>query len=1049
MYRNLLRSVPAAAVAAVLASLLTVMPNTAHAEGEQGGRLRVISPTAGSTVSDGGMAVRGSVDADSQTGDINVMFAVDVSGSTSSPSGMDCDGDGTADAADNFNADGSWGDVLDCEISGVLAVNAQLRALPGSADTVRIGITAFGSTAQAADMSPTDDSTFVGPGQTGGADGVTPWVSQVLSSLRAGVIGAFTGYNVDSGGTDFDAALSTSIGQLAARAGPKYLFFLSDGLASVSSTQLAALTSAGITARTFAVGTGVGSTACQSSQPLGAIAAAGGGDCTIVTNPANLSAAITEAPSTVQSVTVDAVTAGPEVVAPVQATIDALGNYSAVLPSLPTGHVTLRVVAAFTDGTVETDTVSVFASPDKYTYVALGDSYASGEGIEPYVGQSPESGRASNRDFLCHRSTDSWAHKIKLPGAASTLASQAGSNPSGYGFQFIACSGARTINADTAPQVKEYRDNGEVLIPLQYDALDPAVDLVTVSMGGNDLDFAGVAKHCILHAYCYDDEYLTTGSGRKVTLAQWAEVRLALLSAELEGFYGGIRDRVSPETDVIATTYPRLLSKDFYVDDLCAAVGVEETQWLWNQIDTFAEIVKYRAGRSGLLVADVREKFNGNLACERDGEWLYSLVGNRGTDLDDTGWPLALKNPSAATLHPNTDGAKAYASVVNDAVPTPDQDPPLTAPRAGKVAAGRTPTVGDLEPEIPPLDPQLITNPEAVLAKYPSDVIDAVTTSTIVQVALGRGAAGTPECNAAVTHERVPIVADGFVPSSPASLTVTLVGADGTPTAATPTAVSADAEGVVVSEVTVPAGTATGMSISVAGTNPAGGPALGASSVDLTEAAKCVEAVTAAGYLDLAPAPAPTPVPPGTPPAAPEALGAPKISGVAQVGSTLTATSGTWNGPNDLTYTYQWRSAGALVSAVRGPAFRVRPADAGRPVSVQVLATRSGFAPVSSQQATTMVAKVKSRVRVRTKDAARGRTRVTVRVRALYGVPVVGTVRVSVDGRLVDKGKLRRSDKGVVRLLVPKLRPGKHKITVMFSGSRSVVSSKGATRLRR
>src|SRR5690606_605196 len=146
-----------------------------------------------------------------------------------------------------------------------------------------------------------------------------------------------------------------------------------------------------------------------------------------------------------------------------------------------------------------------------------------------------------------------------------------------------------------------------------FDALDPSVDLVTVSMGGNDLDFAGVVEHCATHAYCYDDTYFTTSAGAGVSLADWSAIRLALLSFELEGIYEGIRDRVSPHAQVVATTYPRLMNKGVSSNDLCVAVGLDETDWLWAQIDTFADIVAYRAGRNGVIVADVRDAFQDNL----------------------------------------------------------------------------------------------------------------------------------------------------------------------------------------------------------------------------------------------------------------------------------------------------------------------------------------------------------------------------------------------------------------------------------------------------
>ena len=1018
----------------LLLSLLAAPPTAAQAAGENDGRLRVTTPRAATSVSNEAAEVRGTVDAASGAGQVNVMFAVDLSGSTSFPSDMDCNGDGTVDQGDDFNSDGARGDVLDCEISGVLAVNAQLRALPRSADNVRVGITGFGSYAATADMSPSDDSVFVGPGQTGNTDDeVTPWVGQVLSSMTAGYVGAFTQRSVSTG-TNFDNAVSTAVTALEAQNGPRYLFFLSDGQSSVSSTTLNRLAASDITARTFAVGTGTGGGACTGTAPLASIATAGSGTCTVVTNPANLTAAIAEAPSTVDSVLVDAV--GQSGVSPVSATIDALGNYSAVLRSLPIGPVTIRVQAKFTDGTTETDTVDVYSAYDKFTYVALGDSYASGEGVEPYLGQDPESSRATNRDFLCHRSRDSWPRQIRRPGQASTIAAQASSNPAASELRFRACSGARTVHADTVQQSKKYRDNSTQLIPLQYESLDPAVDLVTVSMGGNDLDFAGVAEHCVKHAYCYDDEYLTTSSGRKVTLNQWAEIRLALLSAELEGFYGGIKNRVSPETDVVATTYPRLLSKDFNVtNDLCAAVGNDETDWLWRQIDTAAEVIKYRAGRTGVRVADVRDTFNDHLACERGDSWLYALEARRGTDLEAGSgdwWKLALLNSSAATLHPNAKGATAYAGVVNDTLAASG----ARAARSAK-APSQAATTDQLVAE--EIDPLVVTDPAAVLAKYPSEVVEAVEKATSVTVALGRGAPGAESCNAVVANERVPVVVEGLAPNSNATLSIDMLNADGTAVGATKQLnTTADADGIVAREVVVPSTAAAAASFGVAGSNAAGGSATGSATVELTGAPECVSAVTVAGYLGERPA--------ATPPAsasasAPASVAKPRVTGKVKVGRKVTASAGTWTGVGDLSFAYKWR-IGSKVLGATGQSLRVPAKAAGRRVSVEVTATRPGFAAVSARSDNARVRKVKSRVKANVTSRTDGRFLAKVKVRAQHNVSVTGRLVFKVDGAKAATIWLKKAARGKATVLLPRLEQGEHRLRVVYAGSRSIAASR-------
>jgi hypothetical protein len=86
-----------------------------------------------------------------------------------------------------------------------------------------------------------------------------------------------------------------------------------------------------------------------------------------------------------------------------------------------------------------------------------------------------------------------------------------------------------------------------------------------------------------------------------------------------------------------------------------------------------------------------------------------------------------------------------------------------------------------------------------------------------------------------------------------------------------------------------------------------------------------------------APPPAPAPV-------APSNTAAPTISGTAQQGDTLTASSGSWSGDTPMSYTYKW-SDGAT-----GQADTLSSADVGKNVSVTVTATNdAGNSSATSQ----------------------------------------------------------------------------------------------------
>lgn len=58
----------------------------------------------------------------------------------------------------------------------------------------------------------------------------------------------------------------------------------------------------------------------------------------------------------------------------------------------------------------------------KNIIVSLGDSYSSGEGIEPFFGQDEEiSMKINNEDWLAHRSERSWSSLLTLPDVEGTM----------------------------------------------------------------------------------------------------------------------------------------------------------------------------------------------------------------------------------------------------------------------------------------------------------------------------------------------------------------------------------------------------------------------------------------------------------------------------------------------------------------------------------------------------------------------------------------------------------------------------------------------------
>lgn len=834
-----------------------VAATTASAAGES---VTITYPADGQTVGTGPLTVAGSVS--SGEGDkVSVLYAVDVSGSTSAPAGLDCNGDTQFTAElDDFDQDGSVGDTLDCEISGIVALNAALRAVPNSAQRIRAGVIGFGNDAALADLDPgADDIGFVAPGDTRGGEDVTPRVNAVAGSLTRGTIGLETPRSVGQG-TDFQRPLDVGAGALTG-AGAKWIFLLSDGQASVPDTT--ALVAAGIRVRTFAIGDAA---SCAVGSPLEQIATATGDTCVRVDDPSRLSSDITASgPSTIRSVTAQLDGANP-----VQATVDSIGNFSAAVGSPSAGGHTITVRAEITNGTSVTETRR-FTVRGGTRYVALGDSFSAGEGVEPYVDQQVDKvvqlGRGQSimyykqtPGFLCHRSTKGWPRKITLPGSSTPVATGGGA------FDFQACSGARLVNVDTLPSTKVYRDV-RTDIPLQNLSLGTDVDLVTMTFGGNDVGFVPILKHCIAHYDCQKDGFVTV-NGRSVSLEDWTRIRMALIQNELDGLYRQVRSRVRPDTTMVVATYPRLLKVGNRFCTEGAVIAQGERQWLADRVNQFDDAMAERARRSNALVADVRQEFDGNAVCDAD-NYITGLRPARATDLGG--------QPSAASFHPNDKGTSAYARVVSKALSDGAPSPlartavapadsgaatgaaqraaaPVTAvqqARAAESVARKCPVNRTVSPAMRHVRPgggKPKPSDDQILTRYPKDVVAAVGATTLSTVVIGDGAAMRlkPSCTGEVVRgEWVPFAADGFRAGAPVIARVAWQGGRTQPA----TTVQAGSDGRATGWIQMPSGLPSDGfgTVEVQGVGATGGPTVGFENVKTTPKADCAAMVKAAG----------------------------------------------------------------------------------------------------------------------------------------------------------------------------------------------------------
>lgn len=174
--------------------------------------------------------------------------------------------------------------------------------------------------------------------------------------------------------------------------------------------------------------------------------------------------------------------------------------------------------------------------------------------------------------------------------------------------------------------------------------------------------------------------------------------------------------------------------------------------------------------------------------------------------------------------------------------------------------------------------------------------------------------------------------------------------------------------------------------------------------------------------------------------ASPTVSRAPSITGRAEARETLTADPGAWagTGSSPLTFTYQWFVGDQAVARETGQSYVVRTRDAGLPVKVRVTASATGYVPGEAFAPAATVAKLASRT-----TATTATTAITQRDRAVVEVFVemsgydadLGAVKVLDGSKVISTTALKANGDGRVSIRLKKLKSGKHKLTVVYTGS--------------
>lgn len=340
---------------------------------------------------------------------------------------------------------------------------------------------------------------------------------------------------------------------------------------------------------------------------------------------------------------------------------------------------------------------------DPVVVVSLGDSYSSGEGIEPFYGQDEEiEVKIEDEDWLAHRSTKSWPSLLKFSDSLKTMGNykydlnnKTLPNEENCQWYFIASSGAKTENLRKTRMSGDETENGlqkkEVnlkvhtgktykniyYLPNQLDIfnnIDSTVDYVTLTIGGNDVDFSGIITNCVVessylsHA-CVDffnDRTPNTPDLDVSSVLEWKFINLwdniNDIRDKIKQTYIDIHD-VAPEATIIVAGYPKLLDKN----GKGKAISKDEATLVNENVTAFNDllnglVIECQNEGINIVFVSVESEFDkdGGHQAYSDDEWINPIIwGTKSQDLNRIGVT------SMYSIHPNEEGAKAYARCVN------------------------------------------------------------------------------------------------------------------------------------------------------------------------------------------------------------------------------------------------------------------------------------------------------------------------------------------------------------------------------------------------
>ena len=289
-------------------------------------------------------------------------------------------------------------------------------------------------------------------------------------------------------------------------------------------------------------------------------------------------------------------------------------------------------------------------SGPSWDYTAMGDSYSSGVGSPPY-----DNGTTGG----CERSQQAFGRQF----------AQGQSSIGDAGIQHIACSGA-TVNNLLSTGTGQ---NGE---QPQISQLYSGSKLVTVTIGGNDIGFAGVLANCLLNPLTTCESAYNTDNGNNLYTKIDQQLEPQLVDA-----YEAMKS-AAPQAKIVAVTYPILFTPGL----ACETLSVPDVNFL-NNVGLYLDNAIISAARAaGIDTLDERYAFLGHQLCAPSGtSWVNSVSGTSVTDAS------SYFHPTAAGQTQIADDLAAYWSALQAG----------TAPTVWPQSVNPNPPAGWVPPNLP------------------------------------------------------------------------------------------------------------------------------------------------------------------------------------------------------------------------------------------------------------------------------------------------------------------------------------------------------------